>query len=106
MAAATVDVPYLSRFLSIPQPSLTASLEAPTVDLVASVLQAVAIKAREFDELKADKVRQEVELENAVRSGESRTRSLKASVEKGLKEVSELRAKLNEQGAHACLGPP
>ena len=98
MAAAAVDVPYISSYLGIAQPSLRTSLEAPTTELVTSILLAVAAKAREFDDIKAEKLRQEVELENAVRNGQSKTKSLKATVDKSLKEAAELREKLNQQG--------
>ena len=98
MATTTVDLPYLSNYLSLPETSLTTLIDAPTTELVSSVLEAVAIKAREHDQAKAEKLRIEVELENAVRSGETRTRGLKATVEKSLKETAELRSKVQELG--------
>ncbi|KAI9814620.1 MAG: hypothetical protein M1827_003176 [Pycnora praestabilis] len=97
MATVALNIPHLSTHYSIPQTTLTALLDAPTVDLVKSVLAQLAAKAREHDEEKADKLRLEVELENAVRSGDSRTRGLKATVERGLQEVAELRDKLKEE---------
>ena len=39
-----------------------------------------------------------VELENAVRAGESKSRLLKGSVDKGLKEAAELRNRLQQEG--------
>ncbi|KAI9806077.1 MAG: hypothetical protein M1833_004484 [Piccolia ochrophora] len=95
--AAAVDLPYLSSYLNLTQPTLSSLTDAPTTDLVNSVLQAVAAKAREHDEVKAEKLRSDVALENAVRSGESRARGLKANVDKALKEAAELREKLNEE---------
>ncbi|KAI9758845.1 MAG: hypothetical protein M4579_002791 [Chaenotheca gracillima] len=97
MAAAAVDIPYLSNYLSISQQSLSALSQEPTTELVSSVLQAVAAKARECDETKAEKLRLNVELENVVHRGESRANALKASVDKGLKEVSGLREKLKQE---------
>ena len=102
MATAAVDTHYLSTYLALPQPSLTTLLDSPTSDLVQQLLQAVAEKAREHDEIKADKLRLEVELENAVRTGESRTRGLKVTVNKGLKEIAELRGKVREEGRFPC----
>ena len=98
MAATTVELPYLSAHYSVPQATLTTLTEAPTVDLVNQLLEAISKKARENDELKSDKLRLEVELENAVRSGESKIKVLKASVEKGHAEVENLRRDQKESG--------
>jgi nucleoprotein TPR len=98
MATAVVDVAYLSSYLSVPESNLSTLVDQPTKELVNAVLQAVTAKAREHDEINAAKLHLDVELENAVRTGDSRTRGLKASVEKGLKELAELRGKLKEEG--------
>lgn len=97
MAAAVVDIPYLAASFNVSEPSLTSLLESPTVELVASLLNQIQSKAREYDALRAEKLRSEVELENAIRSGETRAKSLKASVEKTLKDVEELRTQLNDE---------
>ncbi|TVY71461.1 Protein MLP1-like protein [Lachnellula suecica] len=97
MAAATLDIGYLSGYLSLPQQTLKSALDAPTAELVRSVLDAVTTKAREHDELSADKLRVDIELENAVRSSETRIEGLKASVEKAQKTVEEVRIKLTEE---------
>jgi nucleoprotein TPR len=93
MAAAIVDVDYLSAYLSVPQQTLTSVIDSPT-----SVLEAITAKAREHDELAADKIRVDIELENAVRSSETRIDGLRASVEKAQKTVEEVRTKLKEEG--------
>ena len=98
MAAAAVDAAYLAATYSLAESTLNTLLHAPTVDLVQTLLQQLEPKAREHERLKAEKLRSEVELESAVRNGESRARSLKSSVDKGLKEVEELRKQLGEQG--------
>jgi nucleoprotein TPR len=98
MAAATLDIDYLSGYLSLPQQTVGSALDAPTAELVRSVLDAVTAKAREHDELAADKLRVDIELENAVRSSETRIEGLKASVEKAQKTVEEVRTKLTEEG--------
>ncbi len=100
MAVATIDIPYLSTYCSLPQATLITLRDAPTVELVNTLLVQVAAKAREFDEVKAEKLRLEVELENAVRSGESKARVLKSSFDKGLKEAADLRDKLKAEGEH------
>ncbi|KAF7943604.1 uncharacterized protein EAE97_005675 [Botrytis byssoidea] len=97
MATAVLDVDYLSAYLSVPQQTLETVVDNPTAELVRSVLEAVTAKAREHDELAADKLRVDIELENAVRSSETRIEGLRSSVEKAQKNVEELRTKLNEE---------
>ncbi|KAJ5949411.1 hypothetical protein N7454_000995 [Penicillium verhagenii] len=96
MADTTFDIPYLSTQFSLSETTLSSLTEAPTVDLVNQLLQSITAKAHGYDELKSDKLRLEVELENAVRSNESKIKVLKGTVEKGHTEVEELRKKLHE----------
>lgn len=96
--AAALDVDYLSAYLNVPQPTLTTIVDAPTAELVRSVLEAVKAKAREHDELAADKLRVDIELENAVRSSETRVEGLRSTIEKRDKTVEELRTKHKEEG--------
>ena len=96
--AAAVDLPYISSSYSVPQSTLTTLLDAPTTELVNDLLHYLDNKAREFDELKAEKLRVDVELENAVRTGEARAHALSDNVDKGLREVEDLRNKLNQEG--------
>lgn len=100
MAVATVELPYLSSHYSIPESTLSTLTQAPTVELVNQVLESITKKAHENDELKSDKLRLEVELENAVRSSDSKIKVLKNSVEKGHAEVEESRKKLHESGIY------
>ncbi|KAF2460576.1 hypothetical protein BDY21DRAFT_167988 [Lineolata rhizophorae] len=95
--AAAVDTAYLAASYAIPKETFDTIVDAPTVDLVRSLLDQLAAKARDFDQLKSDKLRADVELENAIRAGESRTRALKTSVDNSLKEIEELRKKLNDE---------
>lgn len=100
MADTAIALPYLSSQYAIPETTLSTLTQAPTTDLVNQLLQSITKKAHEFDELKSDKLRLEVELENAVRSNESKVKVLKASVEKGHTDVEELRKKLHESGTY------
>jgi len=100
MASAVVDIGYLSGYLDLPEPTLTSLLDTPTAELVRSVLEAVAAKAHEHDELVADKLRVDIELENAVRSSETRIEGLRSSVEKAQKNVEDVRTKLKEEGRY------
>ncbi|OAR01437.1 hypothetical protein LLEC1_05395 [Akanthomyces lecanii] len=97
MAAAAVDVGYLAGHLGIDQPVLTTLTTEPTVDLVAILLQAVTNKAHEFDALYADKLQTDIELENAVRSAESRSQASKSTAEQALEDVQQARQKLQEE---------
>ncbi|KAM5341605.1 hypothetical protein ACJ41O_014636 [Fusarium nematophilum] len=97
MAAAAVDVAYIAGHLGLDQPVLTALTTEPTVDLVATLLQAVATKAHEFDALYAEKLQTDIELENAVRSSETRSQTFKATADKALKGVEEARQQLKDE---------
>lgn len=97
MAAVTVDVGFLSGYLGIPEPTIQETLDAPTTDLVSAVLAAVTAKAREHQELEADKHQVDTELESAVLESETRTKALKEAAEKASKEAEELRNKLAEE---------
>ncbi|KAH1548034.1 hypothetical protein KXX57_002100 [Aspergillus fumigatus] len=104
MATATVELPYLASHYAIAESTLTTLTQAPTVELVNQLLEAITKKAHEYDELKSDKLRLEVELENAVRSSDSKIKVLKSSVEKSHTEVEEARKKLHEsENARSAL---
>ncbi|KAL8949482.1 MAG: hypothetical protein Q9222_004405 [Ikaeria aurantiellina] len=96
MATAELDVPHLSTFCGVSQTSITSLLDAPTSDLIRNLLESLSPRIREYDELKAEKLKANIELENAIRGGEFKSRVLKNSVDKGLKENAELRQKLQE----------
>lgn len=98
MAVAVFDLQHLSSYCSLPQDSLQTLLDAPTVDLVERLLQTFAEKAREHEHAKAENLKLSVELENAVRGAESRTRGLKSSIDKGFNEAAEIRQKLQLEG--------
>lgn len=98
MAAAGVDVGYVAGHLGLDQPVLTTLTTEPTAELVATLLQAVAAKAHEFDTLYADKLQTDIELENVVRSSENRSQASKSTTEKALKDVEEARQKFKEEG--------
>lgn len=106
MATAAIDTAYIAAAYSFPEPTLQTLLDAPTVELVQQLLVKIEAKAREFDEVKAEKLRSDVELENAVRTGDARARALKASVDKNLKELEEVRRKLSEEGTFLTLELP
>lgn len=97
-AAVAVDFAYLSTHLGVPENTLSTVATAPTVDLVTAVLQAVAAKAHEFENLYSEKLQVDIELENAVRSSEARCQTSKATADKALKDVEELRKKLQHEG--------
>ena len=98
MAIAELDVAQLSSYCSLPQGSITTLLDAPTAELIRSLLENVSKKAREHSDLTSEKLKLGVELENAVRGGESKSRVLKGSIDKGLKEAADLKKRLQAEG--------
>ena len=99
MAATEVlDVVQLSTFCSLPQTSINALLDAPTTDLVRTLLQNIMTKTREHEEAKSANLKLSVELENAVRGGDAKNRQLKSSLDKALKEAADLRQKIHDEG--------
>lgn len=103
MAAAevAVDFAYLSTHLGVPETTLTTVTSQPTPDLVTAVLEAVIAKAHEFDTLYTEKLQVDIELENAVRSSEARCQTFKATADNALKDVEEVRKKLQNEGTSA-----
>lgn len=98
MAAADVDAGYIAGHLGLDEPVVTSLATEPTKELVATLLKAVAAKAEEFNTLYADKLQTDIELENAVRSSESRSQAAKATSEKALKDVEEARQTAKDEG--------
>jgi nucleoprotein TPR len=98
MAATELEVPLLASFCSLPETSITTLLDAPTSELVKNLLTNIAVKAREFDEAKSQQLKLTVELENAIRGGEAKSRVLKGSLEKAQKESADLRQKVEDEG--------
>lgn len=103
MATISWDVGHLSTFLGVPEPTITTLIDTPTLELVRAVLDAAARKAHDFEELQSEKLRLEVELENAVRSSENKVHGLKVTVENSLKEAAEIREKLSSEGMSSPL---
>ena len=102
MAAAAVDTHFIATSYDISHDKVETLLNAPTVELVKGLLERLVVKAKEHEKVKASKLKTEIELEGALRSNETRTRSVRANVDRVLKESEELRQKLNEQGEALC----
>ena len=98
MAVAELDIPQLASFCSIPETSIHSILDQPTEELVRSLLEGVSAKVQEHNELKSEKVRVDVELENAVRGGESKSRVLRTSLDRAQKETADVKQKLQIEG--------
>ncbi|KAI2621343.1 hypothetical protein GGS21DRAFT_384716 [Xylaria nigripes] len=97
MAAAGVDVGYLATHLGMPETNISVAVSDPTVDLVHTILAAVASKAHEFDTLFTQKLQLEVELETSVRSAEAQRDASNETAKKALKDVEAIRQKLNQE---------
>lgn len=98
MATPAVDTSYIAASYSISEPTLQALLVTPSPEQIQELLAKIEEKAREHESVQAEKLRSDVELETAVQNGNRRTKQLKESVDKGLKEVEELRKKLSDEG--------
>lgn len=97
--AAIIDTAYVASYCQIPESSVETLVADPTPDLVATFLQTFITRAQEHEALKADQLRRDVELENAVRGGEAKARVLKTNADKAQEQVQSLRKQLNEEGA-------
>lgn len=95
MAAAEVDLAYLSTHVGVPEIEINSAVTAPTPDAVRAIFGAVIAKLRDLEQ---DKFQLGIELEGAIRSSESRCEQFKATTDKALKEVEELRQKLQDEG--------
>jgi len=93
-----IDVGSIAAFASVPAKAVSTLLEAPTIELVYSLLQGIATRVQEYEALKAQKYRADVELESAVRTNESKTKVLRNTADKALAESSKLRAELQKSG--------
>jgi nucleoprotein TPR len=98
MAAAAVDVGYLAASYSVPETTIQSLLTEPTVELVQSLLVQIESKAREFEDLQSEKLKADVELDNAVQTGEQRARTLKAAADRAQKQTAELQQKVAQEG--------
>ncbi|KAI9654433.1 MAG: hypothetical protein M1831_005399 [Alyxoria varia] len=97
MAAAVLDTAHLASYTSIPQSDIQTLINEPHPELVNTFLKAISAKAQEHERLESERLRLDVELENAVHGGESRSRTLKANADKALQDVEALRVRLNEE---------
>ncbi|TGZ78735.1 hypothetical protein EX30DRAFT_383470 [Ascodesmis nigricans] len=61
---------------------------------VAVVYRAMLVKAAEFDELRADKMRADVEMEQTVRKADQRVKSMKTQMDSAVTETQELRMRI------------
>src|ERR1700760_1902732 len=101
--AAEVNVRAVSSFASVPESSVTSLLNSPTTELVASLLNGIAEKIKDYEQTKSQKVKLEVELETVVRTNESKTKVLQNSRDKALSESSKLRVELQTSGRPPCI---
>ncbi|KAK5118837.1 hypothetical protein LTR62_000046 [Meristemomyces frigidus] len=91
-----IDLPYLSTTYDVSETDIQTLLDSPTNELIRQFLASVTTKAQDFDALQTEKLKVDVELENTVRTFESKIKAQKSQVTKHAKEVEELRIKLNE----------
>lgn len=103
MAAVEVDVSYLHTHIGVPELDLSTVVTAPTPDLVKSVLGAIILKIQEIEQ---DKFQLGVELQSAIHTSAEKCEQYKLTTDKALKEVDELRQKLQNEGTIYHPPPP
>ncbi|KAK4545903.1 hypothetical protein LTR36_002467 [Oleoguttula mirabilis] len=91
-----LDLPYLSSTYGVPEADIQTLIDAPTADLVREFLASLTTKGQEIEALKTEKIKVDVELENTVRTSETKVKAQKTQITKHAKEVEELRTKLTE----------
>ncbi|RVD80964.1 uncharacterized protein DFL_008847 [Arthrobotrys flagrans] len=89
------DIPKISAFLELPQVTIE-SLAGISESFVTAILEAITTKARFHDEIKADKLRLEVELEQNTRTSNARVNNMKSRMETSQAETQELRKQVAE----------
>lgn len=94
-----LDVAFIATTYGIPEADIDTLIDAPTTELVRDFLASLVTKGQEFENLKSEKLRVDVELENTVRTSETKVKAQKAAVTKHAREAEELRTKLNEAEA-------
>lgn len=90
-----MDVSYLHTHMGVPELDLSTIVTAPTPDLVKAILGAIISKVQELEQ---EKYQLGIELESAVRGSESRCEQFKLTTDNALKEVDDLRQKLQSEG--------
>lgn len=105
MAVVELNIPRLSSFYSIPSSSINTLLDAPTADLVATLLGTISSKIDEYDVLKSSKLKSDVELENAVRGGEAKNRVLRNAIDKSHRDTEDLKEQLEVEGMQSPIEP-
>ena len=98
MAAVAVDTHYIATSFDISHDKVETLITSPTTELVKELFERLATKAKEHEKTKASKLKTEIELESVLRSNETKTRGIRANLDRVLKESEQLRKKLIEQG--------
>ena len=101
--AAVIDTRRIAAFVSVSESAILTLLDNPTSELVRNLLTSLTPKIQEHEELKSQKLKQDIELETAIRSSESKAKVLKTNVEKGLAEVGKLRTELQQSGEYSSV---
>ena len=93
-----LDTPCLAEFADVSADSIEELVSAPTADLVTRFLQNITEKARTHEESQSSNLKLKVELENAIRTGDAKSKALKGSLNKSQEETSRLRQQLQTEG--------
>ena len=102
MAAAEVDLSFLWTQAGVSEDHVQSAITAPTPEVVKAVLSAVVEQLRDLEQTK---FHLEIQLEGAIRGAESRCEQFKATTDKALKDVEEVRQRLQDEGKSTLPDP-
>ncbi|KAJ8612741.1 hypothetical protein MRB53_037317 [Persea americana] len=94
---AVLDISYLATYTSVPQESIESLQNDAQREAWTTFLSAVIAQAQDHDRLRADRLRLDVELENAVRGGEARERLWRSKEEQLQSELASVRQQLSQE---------
>lgn len=94
--AAAVETSLISSYTSLSDPQIQNLINQPTTELVTTFLQSLVPKIKDYNKTKSERLRLDVEHENAVRGAESQARQLRAKLESTSREAQDLKSKVED----------
>lgn len=90
------DTQYIAKCFDISEGDVKNLLNNPTADGAKTFIDAAIHKAQDFEKVKSEKLRVEVEFEHAVRNSENKAKTQKATITKHTEELKATKAQLTE----------
>jgi nucleoprotein TPR len=96
--AAEVDTAYICAAYSIEEPTLQSLIESNAAELVQSLLRQIEKKAHEFDAVKSEKLRAEIEQQTINQIKDDRISSLEQALQDTKAEYEALQKRFADSG--------